>query len=217
MKILFEDRDIVVCVKPSGTLSEGTGESCMPALLARRCSDGADVLTVHRLDRETAGVMVFAKNQAAAAALSESIRGGLMKKQYLAAVHGAPTLSSDTLDDLLFFDRARTKSFIVDRPRKGVKRALLDYRVLDSRDGLSLLAVDLHTGRTHQIRAQLSHRRLPIVGDRRYGAPKNEAGAFGLLALSLSFPHPTTGKPLKFRIQMPDGYPWDIFELSEQE
>ena len=90
-------------------------------------------------------------------------------------------------------------------------------RVLDSRDTLSLLAVDLHTGRTHQIRAQLSHRRHPIVGDRRYGAPKNESGAFGLLSYSLSFPHPTTGEKMRFRAKIPNSYPWVTFELSEQE
>lgn len=214
-EIIFEDRDTLVCIKPSGVLSEGEGDNCMPTLLARLC--GSPIFPVHRLDRETAGLMVFAKNQASAASLSEHIRKGNMKKQYLAVVHGVPEKSEDTLDDLLFFDRARGKSFIVDRPRKGVKQALLDYRVLDSRDSLSLLAVDLHTGRTHQIRAQLSHRRHPIVGDRRYGAPKNEAGTFGLLSYSLSFPHPTTGEPLNFRIQMPNGYPWDIFELPKQE
>ena len=210
MNILFYDSDIIVCEKPAGVISEGKGENTMPALLSRRlCESGeanTEVFVVHRLDKETVGVMVFARNKASAAALSQAIVDGKLEKRYYAVVHGTPSKSADTLTDLLFFDRKRGKSFVVGRERAGVKRAVLDYRLVESKNGLSLLDIQLHTGRTHQIRAQLSSRGLPLAGDRRYGAPKDTPHALALVAYKLRFPHPKTKKPLEFTAEIPNSF-----------
>ena len=146
-----------------------------------------------------------ARTPAAAAALSRSILEGTVKKEYLAILCGIPEVEQGRLTDLLFYDRRRGKSFVVDRPRKGVKEAILDYRILKREQGRALVRVSLLTGRTHQIRVQFASRGLPLVGDRRYGAPA-EGGPLALYACHLRFPHPKTGALLSF-----DSTPtWDI-------
>lgn len=219
MEILFKDSSIIVCIKPAGLLSEGESPDAMPVVLSRMLEEQGtpdiSIFPVHRLDRDTSGVMVFATSAKSAAVLSESIRNKRFKKRYLAVTHGIPSKDSDTLSDLLFFDRKRSKSFIVDRERKGVKSALLDYRVISVSGDRALLMIDLHTGRTHQIRAQLSSRGLPLVGDRRYGAPQSDARTPALLSYSLSFEHPVTKKALSFFATVPDSAPWSDFDISD--
>lgn len=192
----------------------------MPALISAHLASlghkNTSVFPVHRLDKETSGVIVFARSSEAAAVLSEDIRKGELTKEYLAVVHGTPTSESDTLCDLLFFDRSKVKSFIVSKERKGVKKAVLDYTLTDTREGLSLLSVRLHTGRTHQIRAQLSFRGLPLAGDRRYGAPKDTSGALALLSHRMSFPHPVTREVLTFTAPAPSTPPWSLFEYDQK-
>ena len=129
---------------------------------------------VHRLDKETTGLVVLARTQRTAAELSRSITEGLFQKEYLAAICGTPQEPEGCWTDLLFYDRNRGKSFVVDRKRGGVKEATLSYRVIESDGNRSVVRVRLHTGRTHQIRVQFSSRGLPLVGDRRYGAPAEE-------------------------------------------
>jgi 23S rRNA pseudouridine1911/1915/1917 synthase len=199
-ELLYLDRDLLVSVKPTGLLSEGEAPNCFPAQLAEalRAEGEQDALfPVHRLDRETEGLMVYARTSPAAAALSRAITEGTLKKEYLAVIHGTPEKEEDTLRDLMFYDRARGKSFLVTRQRKGVKEAVLDYRVLACKDGLSLLHIRLHTGRTHQIRVQFGGRGLPLCGDRRYGAPASPY-RLSLAAARLSFPHPKNGQPMSF-------------------
>ena len=199
IEILYLDRDLVVSVKPRGILSEGEGASCFPTLLSEALRERGEqdgIFPVHRLDRETEGLMVYARTDRAAAALSRAITEGSMKKEYLAVATGTPEPAA-SLCDLLFYDRARGKSFVVDRQRKGVKEARLDYARLASRDGLSLLRVKLYTGRTHQIRVQLASRGFPLVGDRRYGAPACPY-PMALCSAYLSFPHPSRKETLCF-------------------
>ena len=141
LQILYSDADIVVCVKPAGVLSEELG---------------GDVYCVHRLDRAVGGVMVYARTPAAAAGLSRQIAARQLHKEYLAVVQGCPAEDSAVLRDLLFWDRAKNKSFVVKRQRGGVKDAELEYSLLEALPELSLLRVILHTGRTHQIRVQFS-------------------------------------------------------------
>lgn len=198
--ILFFDTNILVCVKPRGVLSEGDGEACIPRLLAEQMREKGEqdrIFPVHRLDRETEGLMVFARTAPAAAALSRAIVERTMQKEYLAILSGIPTEEQGRLTDLLFYDRKRGKSFVVDRPRKGVKEAILDYRVVKKDADRALVRVSLLTGRTHQIRVQFASRGLPLVGDRRYGAPA-EGEPLALYACRLTFPHPKTGEILSF-------------------
>ncbi len=181
--ILHEDTQLVICLKPTGVLSEGSG---MPALLAAQLGC-REVYCVHRLDRDVGGIMVFAKTQGAAAELSRLITANRFQKEYLAIVHGRPEAQSAVLEDLLFHDRSKNKTYVVNRERKGVKAASLDYRVLAAQEGFSLLHIRLHTGRTHQIRVQFASRKLPLVGDAKYGSPSGKE-SLALWSCSLSFP-----------------------------
>ena len=130
-------------------------------------------------------------------------------KEYLAVLRGTPEKDADTLTDLLFRDAAHNKSYVVTRMRKGVREARLDYTSLAHHGGLTLVRVRLHTGRTHQIRVQFSHRGLPLLGDIRYGskAPCSPA----LWSYRLALTHPVTGQPLDVTCPPPDTYPWTEF------
>ena len=199
MTILYEDNDIIVCIKPRGIVSQEDGKSRenMLSLL------GGDVFPVHRLDRETEGIMVFAKNQKAASAMSTLVQSHeQFRKQYLAVLEGIPEQPSGELCDLLFHDVAKNKTYVVKKTRRGVKQAKLTYEVVavaDGDDGVprTLVRVRLYTGRTHQIRVQFASRHLPLAGDRKYGGSKDDSG-LALYACSLGFCHPVTGKELYF-------------------
>lgn len=204
MDILYEDTAVIVCIKPRGILSQADkngGESMITRLSEHT---GGEIYPVHRLDKETGGVMVYAKTQKAAAKLSRDISEHRFYKEYLALVHGVPEENSGTLCDLLFHDRAKNKSYVVKRERAGVKKAELYYEVLETKekDGekFSLLRVVLHTGRTHQIRVQLAHRKMPLSGDRKYGA-KDAFENLGLLSAKLKFTHPETGEEMEFTVK----------------
>ena len=217
MQLIYKDKYVVVCHKCAGEISEGEGDKCLPTIIASALSQDGEkstqVFPVHRLDRETSGLIVYARTPQAAASLSASIQSASFKKEYLTVVSGTPQKSEDTLCDLLFYDRQRGKSFVVQRERGGVKKASLDYSLISSHDGISLLRVRLHTGRTHQIRAQLSYRGLPVVGDRRYGSPIKSPDGIALLSYKLSFPHPKDGKALDFCSEIPASSPWDQFSF----
>lgn len=207
LDLLYFDSDIAVCVKPAGVLSEGDGKNSMPYLLSLELKErgiDASVFVVHRLDRETEGLTVFALNEASAAALSLSFQNGDAVKIYHALCVGVIEKDADVLCDLLFYDRGRGKSFVVDRERKGVRKASLEYSVLRRFSDRTLLSVRLHTGRTHQIRVQFASRGHAICGDRRYGAPSEYGNKLCLCAVSLSFTHPRTKERMSFETEMSD-------------
>ena len=180
MNILYSDRDIAVCVKPVGLDSEHqVPEAIMQEL-------GGQIFPIHRLDKNVAGVMVYARTKGAAAALSKAVQEGTVVKEYVALVHGTPPAEGDW-QDLLWKDSAKNKVFVVKRERKGVKKARLEYRRLTEGD-TSLVRVRLHTGRSHQIRVQFASRGFPLVGDKKYGG-KDEYTAPMLFSCCLTFPH----------------------------
>ena len=200
MKIYYKDEYVIVCEKDAGLLSEGEGKDCMPYILAQELianGEKTEIFTVHRLDRETSGIMVYARTKKSAASLSRAITDGSFKKEYVAEIHGAPAENSGRLEDLLFYDRAKNRSYTVNRMRKGVKDAALEYTVLSSENGISRVRVKLLTGRTHQIRVQFASRKMPLVGDRKYGAPDTKR-SLSLRACMLLFPHPKTKEIMKF-------------------
>lgn len=213
MDILFQDRRIVVAVKPSGVLSTDEPGG-MPALLRQELHTEC-IRTVHRLDAPVSGLMVFARSAYAAGDLSRQIREGAFEKHYLAVLRGAPPEREGTLTDLLTRDKEKRLTYVVNTPEKGAQEARLSYRVLDSRAGLTLVQVQLLTGRTHQIRVQFSSRGLPLVGDRRYGLADDPVSPIALWSCHLSFCHPESGAPMTFDLRPPAIAPWDMFDFPD--
>ena len=212
IEILYEDKQLVVCVKPVGVLSQCDGKEDMVALLKKQM--GGEIFPLHRLDRNVGGVMAFARNAKAAAALSGQIQSGVFVKRYLAAVDGIPAPEAGEMRDLLFKDSRSGKSFVVTRPRKGTKEARLAYCTIDSAEGKSLVLVRLFTGRTHQIRVQFASRRMPLLGDGKYGS-RDKGCDIALWSHRLTFTHPTSGEEMSF-CSLPDfsEYPWKMFDAD---
>ena len=207
MEILYEDSAVIVVVKEPGQLSEaaeGSPDSLITLLNDhfRQKGETAQAYPVHRLDRNVGGVMVYAKNKAAAARLSQAVQQNRLGKEYLAAVHGCPATAEGILEDLLWKDAGKNKTYVVTRMRKGVKPASLEYRVVERKEDRSLVRIRLHTGRSHQIRVQFASRKWPLIGDGKYGAKDKEELA--LFSCRLAFPHPVTGKVLEFET-LPEG------------
>ncbi len=196
MKILHEDNEIIVAVKERGLLSEES-ETKPNMVTELKKITGGEIFPVHRLDKEVGGVIVYAKTKKAASELSKQVVERTMEKTYLALCEGVPEEKSGVLEDLLFFDKAKNKSYTVKKERKGVKKAVLTYEGVESKNGRTLLKVRLMTGRTHQIRVQFASRKMPLVGDRRYGS-KAESKVIALWSFSLSFIHPKTGERVEF-------------------
>jgi 23S rRNA pseudouridine1911/1915/1917 synthase len=169
VKVIYENKDYIIIIKPHGVLSQKDvgGESGLVEMLSEQF--GQTVYPVHRLDRPVGGVMVYAKNKKTAARLSEN---GAFDKTYLAVCLAPPPEFPITgeMEDYLYKDSAKGKSFAVKTERRGAKLARLAYEVLAVCDGLALMKIRLFTGRTHQIRVQLSSRGMPIAGDGKYGS-----------------------------------------------
>ena len=230
LQLLYEDADALVLVKPPQMLSQGaeSGEASILDYLNAYADGAWTAYPVHRLDRGTGGVMVFAKNKAAAAALSSLAAGDGMQKTYLACVHGALT-GSGTLEHFLYFDRRKNKSFPVKSgTRKGAKRVLLTYEVLANgscRAGdISLVRIQLHTGRTHQIRVQMAAIGHPLLGDGKYGGRDNrckcalwshrisfDAAALAETSLKDSDFAKAAADASRFVSLPAGGYPWEEF------
>ena len=210
MEILYQNANILVCIKPARVLSTDEPGG-LPGLVREALGDPkADVRTVHRLDRVVSGVMVLARSADAASELSRQIREDQFRKEYLAVVHGRPENPEGTLHDLLARDKARRMTFVAEAPGKGVQEAALSYRVLEYANGMSLVRVRLHTGRTHQIRVQFSSRGMPLVGERKY-AVWNDPCELALWSAKIGFYHPGTGEWVEFSKEPPAVFPWTEF------
>ncbi len=193
MELLYHDRDLAVCVKPVGL----DAETALPTVLADAL--GGEMYTVHRLDLNVGGVMVYARTKPVAAQLSRLIQEGAMVKEYVALVHGTPEASGDWTD-LLWKDAKKNKVFVVQRERGGVKKARLEYVRLTAEGGTSLVRIRLHTGRSHQIRVQFASRGYPLVGDHKYGS-RDDATAPMLFSCCITFPW--KGREMRFE-QLPE-------------
>jgi len=209
MDIIYQDKDIVVCIKPPRVLSTDEPGG-VPDLVREALGDpNANVRTVHRLDRTVSGLMVLARRSKAASELSRQIREGEFQKEYLAVVHGCPPEDSGELRDLLLRNKQERKTYIVQKPDKDVQEAVLTYQTLKRTEKFSRVRIQLQTGRTHQIRVQFSGRGWPLAGDRKYGIP-DEAPEIALWSYRLAFKHPYSEKPMEFILEPPADYPWSI-------
>lgn len=217
MKILYEDPFLVLAEKSPGCLSEdGPSPNSMPALLRehyRGLGKQDYIASVHRLDKIVGGLMLYSRSPKATGKLIAAVAEHQVAKEYLAVLKGIPKEPEGVLRDLLFHDSSKNKTFVVKRERKGVREAELSYSLLETVDALSLIRVRLHTGRTHQIRAQFSSRGLPLLGDIRYGS-KDPACDCALWSFHLAFSHPITGKKVDCSLMPPAEYPWNLFSLT---
>ena len=207
LEFVYLDDSIAVCIKPSGVRSTDEPGG-MPELVRQALGDSkADVRTVHRLDQVVSGLMVLARNEAAASELSRQIRDGEFQKEYLAVVHGTPEEPKGELRDLLYRDKARRMTMVATELGKGVQEAILRYRVLSKAEGMSKVQIELLTGRTHQIRVQFASRNMPLVGERKYSTLEDPC-PIALWSHRLGFKHPTTGEELNFMKEPPAAFPW---------
>lgn len=209
MELRYRDRSIVVCIKPPKLLSTDEPGGLPEQIRAALGDPGADIRTVHRLDRAASGLMVLARSGSAASELSRQIREGRFGKEYLAVVLGQ-TEDRGELRDLLVRDKARKMTFVAEGPGKGVQEARLAYETLERTKEMSLVRIRLYTGRTHQIRCQFAAHGFPLAGDRKYGGGAVDC-PLALWSFRLEFDHPETGERLSFSAPMPQREPWDRF------
>lgn len=207
LKILYADRDILVCIKPARVLSTDEPGGLPSLVRVALGDDHADVRTVHRLDRVVSGVMVLARNAKSASELSHQIREDQFEKEYVAVVHGRPAQDSGTFTDLLYRDKARRMTMVASEPAKGVQEAILDYQTESAGRDLTLVRIQLRTGRTHQIRVQFASRNMPLVGERKYCTLEDPC-EIALWSHRIAFNHPATGKRVEFSREPPCIYPW---------
>lgn len=221
--ILHEDNQIIVVLKPQNIACcpDESGDDnlfdCIKRYIKTTYNKPGNVFLglVHRLDRPTGGVMVFAKTSKAASRLSEQMKNGGFEKRYLAVLCGVPSRRQATLENYLKKNTVNNMVFVCTQTEEGAKFASLDYEIKQDVAGLSLAEINLHTGRTHQIRVQMASINCPVYGDMRYGGEKAVKGKLALWAYSLRLTHPTTGERLRFIAEPPVGEGiWKKFNID---
>lgn len=223
MTILYEDKFLLVVKKERGitTQENKNGEKCLLDLIrAHYGDDNMPLSLINRLDKEVSGIVLIAKTQKCAASLNQLQQERKIKKKYLAVVKDVPLTKKGRFDDLLFKDSKKNKTFVVERMRKGVKDASLLYEVLSNTENngrdVSLCEIELITGRTHQIRVQFSSRKMPILGDTKYGSSDRDC-QMALSCISIEFIHPITKKEISVLCPIEKTYPWSLFDTVLNE
>ena len=221
LNVIYEDNHIIVVEKPVNIPSQGdkTGDKDMLSIIKEYLKIKYNKLgevylgLVHRLDRPTGGIMVFAKTSKAASRLSEQIRNNEFHKSYLCIVDGKMEKDKDTFEDYLYKNERTNTSRIAKPNEKNAKKAVLDYEVLKYNEeiNLSVIKVNLHTGRHHQIRVQFASRNHAIYGDQKYGS-RGRGKQLALWAYLLNFKHPTTKENLTFTIEPEHIGSWKILD-----
>lgn len=226
MKVIYDDNQIVVVIKPQNipTQADESGDEDLLTKVKNFVKEKynkageAFIGLVHRLDRPTGGVLVFARNSKSASRLSAQMKNGDIEKTYFAVVKGHLKKPKARLEHYLVKDHAQNKVSLATMGQKDARLAVLDYEVLAEKDGLSLLKVRLETGRSHQIRVQLAAIGNPIYGDGKYGAPDGQKQTVNLAlwAAGLEFKHPTLDQTMVFKVCPPEGnYPFNLFDFSK--
>ena len=218
--ILYEDNHVIVVLKPQmvACCPDESGDynlfDCVKDYLKEAYNKPGNAFLglVHRLDRPTGGVMVFAKTSKAAARLSEQMKNGGFEKKYYAVLCGTPSKKKAVLENYLRKNSINNTVYVCTQTEEGAKFASLEFEIKQEKAGLSLAEITLHTGRTHQIRVQTAAINCPVYGEMRYGGEKAVKGKLALWAYSLRFTHPVTGESLRFIIQPPaENSPWNLF------
>lgn len=225
MEVIYEDNQIVVVVKPQNipTQQDETEDTDMLSMVKAYVKEkynktgDAFIGLVHRLDRPTGGVMVFARNSKSAGRLSAQIQNGEFDKTYYAVVKGKPKKNKARLVDYLKKDEKNNIVKVCALSEKDARLAVLDYEVVASKEDLTLLKVHLETGRSHQIRVQLANIGCAIYGDAKYGNAGENASTknLALWAFGLEFRHPTLNQTMVFKVNPPeDKYPFSLFDFE---
>ncbi len=219
-EILFEDNHLIAVYKRSSDLAQGdkTGDISLDNEVKRYLEEKyskpgeAFLGVVHRLDRPVSGVLLFARTSKALERLNEMFRSKQVKKIYLAIVRERPPQDEATIRHFLKKNEKQNKSYVYDTEVKGSKEASLTYRLKGRSEKYYLLEIELHSGRHHQIRAQLARIGCPIKGDLKYGFQRsNEDGSISLLARKLEFIHPVRKEPVSITAHLPEGDIWSVF------
>ena len=222
--ILHEDNHVIVVLKPQNVPScedESKDKDLLTVIkeyikIKNNKPGNVYVGLVHRLDRPTGGVMVYAKSSKAAARLSEQMKTGDFEKKYYTVLVGAPRESKATLTNYMKKNPINNMVYVCPQTVEGAKFAELEYRVIEEKSGFSFTEVTLHTGRSHQIRVQMANIGTPVYGDMRYGGENAKKGRLALWATSLTFTHPVSKERLCFKIEPPkDLAPWKIFNTEK--
>ena len=222
--ILFEDNHILVVVKPFNVPSQEdkTGDPDMLTLLKDYIREtyhkpgNVYLGLVHRLDRPTGGVMIFAKTSKAAERISESIVSGNMEKRYFAVISGEPREKRARLENYLVKDEAKNIVSVAPMGVAGAKKAVLDYKIIEKKENLCLADIRLYTGRSHQIRVQMANIGCPVVGDAKYADKKYvKSDHLALWSTEIRLPHPTKKETMVFRAFPDDSaFPWSLFDIE---
>jgi len=219
-EILYEDNHIIAVYKRSSDLAQGdkTGDISLDTevkkYLATKYKKTGEVFlgVVHRLDRPVSGVILFARTSKALERLNEMFREKQVKKTYLAIVKERPPEDEATITHFLKKNELQNKSYVFDTEVKGSKEASMTYRLKGRSEKYYLLEIELHSGRHHQIRAQLAKIGCPIKGDLKYGFPRsNEDGGISLFARKLEFIHPVKKEQISITAHFPEGDIWSVF------
>lgn len=222
--IIYEDKEILVCHKPAGIAVQSAGvgnmdlESLLKNYIAQKQPGKIPYLgVIHRLDQPVEGVIVFALNPKAAAALNRQMTSGQVRKIYLAVTAGTVLEEKGKLENWLKKDNRTNTSQVTEEGNKNAKKAVLYWKVLQTkeiqRQKRSLLQIRLETGRHHQIRVQMAHAGMPLLGDRKYNLEESGRIPLCLCSAVLEIKHPVTGKKMKFQVK-PSGEGFQDFDLE---
>lgn len=233
MKVLYEDNHLLIVEKPVNMPVQADSSQDLDLLtsakqyIKEKYNKPGDVFLglVHRLDRPVGGAIVFARTSKAASRLADQLRLHKIERSYLAVSYSQMPKTSGQFEDYLYKNRQENKSFVVKKGDEEAKVAVLDYQILDLQEDshenssekkyLNLIKVQLQTGRSHQIRLQLSHHDLPLWGDQKYAASLNKPGQqIALWAYKLALKHPTKDEIISVVSHPPAKFPWDLFDLK---
>jgi 23S rRNA pseudouridine1911/1915/1917 synthase len=218
LQVLFEDNHIIIVNKRAGDITQGdkTGDKPLSDVVKEYVKDKYNkpglvfIGTVHRLDRPTSGIVIFARTSKALERLNKMLRDKTIKKTYWALVKNAPKTTAGTLINFLKKDTKKNKSFVYKKEIEGSKNAILHYNIIKKLENYFLIEIDLETGRHHQIRTQLAHIGTAIKGDLKYGFPRsNKDGSISLHARKIKFIHPVSKEEIAITAPTPKDVIWD--------